>query len=76
MPSSSSSSAAIWNFSVDGFDDEKFKSYYKTFEYVLNRLGNEVDALSAEVHIFLCLFCCIFDSWRVHQFESLSQPRM
>lgn len=34
---------------MDGFDDERFKSYYRTFDYVLNRLGSEVDALNTEV---------------------------
>ena len=61
----SSSSVSTWSFSVDGFDDEKFKSYYKTFDYVLNRLGNEVSALSAEVNILLCLFN-IFENLKSH----------
>ena len=50
--SSSLSMASTWSFSVDGFDDERFKSYYKTFDYVVNRLGNEVLALNNEVCLF------------------------
>ena len=50
--SSSSSVAPTWSFSIQGFDDDKFKSYYKAFDYVLNRLGKEVDVLRVEVTIF------------------------
>ena len=69
-----------WSFSIQGFDDDKFKSYYKAFDYVLNRLGKEVDVLRVShnfllkfelFHIFNLKFLSVLDTFvlQIENFE-------